>query len=237
MKKLTTLILLFCFVFVFNDVISQEVTTTYKTTQKTKKQAHFTPAWGIGLKSSSFGFGADIVKSFNKNFTLRLGGSYFKIDFKAVEFEDLGAEAVNYTNLGSVSLLFDYYIFRSLYLSTGIFYNMSTLEFESKATKSQTIGNIEVTPETLGTITYILNPNEICPYLGLGFGHTISRNKVLAFNFDLGVVYQGSPKLEFKASGMVSETANEEQRQILEDNIKDWVFYPYINFQLSFRIF
>jgi len=234
MKKLTTLILLVVFSLASTIAISQETTSSDEVITKTK---NFTAGWGIGIKASSFGFGADIIKSFNQNFTLRLGGSYYKQDFKVAQLDDLGAEALNYTSLGSVSLLFDYYVFRSVYLSAGVFYNMNTIEFESKATEPQTIGNIEVTPETLGTIKYTLNPNEVCPYLGIGFGHTISRNKLVAFNFDLGAIYHGSPKVKLDATGMVSPTANPEQQQLLQDNVKQWQFYPFLNFQLSFRIF
>lgn len=237
MKKLTTLILLVGCLFVYTDTFSQDATSSDESIEVTTKTKDFPSGWGIGIKASSIGFGADIVKSFNQNFTLRLGASYFKKDFKVAKLDDLKAEALNYTSLGSVSLLFDYYIFKSVYISVGGFYNFSTLEFESAATESQKIGNIVVTPETIGSITYTLKPNELCPYLGIGFGHTISRNKLLAFNFDLGALYQGSPKLLLEATGMVSPTANEEQRQLLEDNVKDWKFYPFLNFQLSFRLF
>lgn len=237
MKKLTTLILLIGCLLLFTDVISQDTTSSDETMELTTKTKNFTAGWGVGIKASTFGFGADIVKSFNNNFTLRLGASYYKQDFKVAQFDDLGAEALNYTKLGSVSLLFDYYVFRSVYLSAGVFYNMNSVEFESKATESQTIGNIEVSPETVGSVSYTLNPNEICPYIGIGFGHTISRNKLVSFNVDLGALYQGSPKVLLDATGMVSPTANPEQQQLLQDNVEQWQFYPFINFQLSFRIF
>ncbi len=201
------------------------------------KTTKFTPGWGIGIKASSLGLGADIVKSFNSSFTLRLGASYLKKDFKISTFDDLGGSAFNYTTVGSVSLLFDWYFARSVYVSAGLMYNMSILEFESKADKSQYIGVIEITPETMGSITYTLKPNEICPYLGIGFGHTISRNKLVAFNVDLGMLYQGSPKVTLDATGMVAPTANEEQRQLLQDNVKGYMFYPFLNFQLSFKLF
>lgn len=237
MKKLTTLILLVGCLLAFTNSYSQDSSMTDETSETNPKTKNFTPGWGIGLKANTFGFGADVIKSFNHNFTLRLGASYMKQDFKISTFDDFGGAAFNYTTLGSVSLIFDYYVFRSVYISAGAMYNMSKLEFESKAEESQTIGNIEVSPETIGGVSYTLLPNEICPYLGIGFGHTLSRNKVVAFNFDLGAVYQGSPKVKLDATGMVSPTANEEQQQLLQDNVKEWKFYPFMNFQLSFRIF
>ncbi|PLX08074.1 MAG: hypothetical protein C0598_12475 [Marinilabiliales bacterium] len=221
----------------FSNTYSQEATMTDETSDVSLKTKKFTPGWGIGIKASTFGFGADVIKSFNQNFTLRLGGSYMKQDIKISTFDDLGGSAFNYTTLGSISLIFDYYIFRSVYISAGAMYNMTKLEFESQAEESQTIGNIEISPETIGSVTYTLLPNEICPYLGIGFGHTLSRNKLVAFNFDLGAVYQGSPKVKLDATGMVTPTANPEQQQLLQENVKDWKFYPFMNFQLSFRIF
>jgi hypothetical protein len=240
MKKLYLLLLLFGNILFLGQVYAQEDTGQNKgdaDLSKIIKSTKFTPGWGIGLKASTLGFGADIVKSFNSSFTLRLGASYYNHDFKISSFDDLGGSAFNYTTVGSVSLLFDWYFAKSVYLSAGLIYNMSVLEIESKANKSQYIGEIEITPETMGSINYTLKPNDICPYLGIGFGHTISRNKLIAFNFDLGALYQGSPKVTLDATGMVAPTANEEQRQLLQDNVKSYMFYPFLNFQLSFRLF
>ena len=195
----------------------------------------FTPGWAIGIKVSSLGLGLEIIKSFNKNFNLRLGGSYYKQNYAQWKYDDSDLAAFVYGQVGSISLIADWYFLKSVHLSGGVFYNMTVVKKESKLSESYYVGEIEVTPETVGSVFVSWFPNEICPYLGIGFGRTISRNEVVAFNFDLGALYQGSPKVAMEANGMVAPTANEDQRKLMENNVKGYQFYPFINFQLSFR--
>lgn len=232
MKNLS---ILFSFLLIFSipiQLLSQESDLS-----NNEKTDDFSPGWAIGIKASTLGFGGEIVKSFNESFNLRLGGSYFKQKYSLSFADAIADDSWTYTTVGSVSLIMDWHFSRVVHLSAGVLYNMSVLKVESLPTESQNIGDIEVTPETIGTLTYQLTPNEICPYFGIGFGRSISKNKVVSFNFDLGAVYQGSPKVSLEATGMVSPTANEEQRKLLEDNVKDLRFFPFLNFQLSFKIF
>jgi len=204
--------------------------------ENSKRIEEFSPGWALAIKASSMGFGGEVIKSFSEKFNLRLGGSYFKQKYSYTFAEGFDTKALNYTTVGSVTLIADWQFIDWMHLSGGVLYNFTELEIESKLSEAQKIGDIDVTPETIGSIYYRLNPNEICPYLGLGFGRTISKNKIVSFNFDFGAVYQGSPNVTLRATGMVSPTANEDQRKILEDNVKEYNFFPFISFQLSFRI-
>ncbi len=241
MRQITFLLTVFIFIsFSSFQLFSQEENTQTEEgadLSKIVKTDDFSPGWAIAIKASSLGFGVEVVKSFNKNLNLRLGGSYYKQKYSLTFVDGFSAEGLNYTTVGSISLIADWHFLSWLHLSGGVLYNMTELEIESRTTEPQQFGDINVEPETIGSVYYRLNPNEICPYLGLGFGRTISKSKVVSFNFDLGVVYQGSPKVTLEATGMVAPTANEEQRKLLEDNVKDYKFFPFINFQLSFRIF
>jgi len=237
MKNLFILFAFLLFLSTSNNVFSQEENESGSYQTETEKVDDFTPGWAIGIKASSLGFGGEIVKSFNKSLNLRLGGSYYKQKYNLKFGEGFDDGSLNYTTIGSISLILDWHFARNVHLSGGILYNMSVLEIESVPTEPQTVGEIEVSPETIGSLYYKLTPNEICPYLGIGFGRSIARSKVVSFNFDLGAVYQGSPKVTLEATGMVAPTANEEQRQLLEDNVQDFKFFPFVNFQLSFRIF
>jgi len=231
MKNLSILFFLFLFFSIPAQVFSQETDSS-----QDGKTDDFSPGWAIGIKASTLGFGGEIVKSFNKNLNLRLGGSYFNQKYSLSFADAIADDSWTYTTVGSVSLIMDWHFSRIVHLSAGVLYNMTVMKVEGLPTESQHIGDIEVTPETIGSLTYQLTPNEICPYFGIGFGRSISKNKVVSFNFDLGAVYQGSPKVSLDATGMISPTANEEQRKLLEDNVKDLRFFPFLNFQLSFKI-
>jgi hypothetical protein len=236
MKRITIIVFLM-FALGLSSQLTAQQSENGSDLSKIIKTSKFTPGWAIGIKASSFGFGGEIVKSFNEKFNLRLGGSYFKQNYNYTFVDGLDTKGINYSTVGAVSLIADWHFTNWFHLSGGVLYNMTELEIESKATESHQFGEIEVTPETIGSVYYRLNPNELCPYLGLGFGRTISKSKVVSFNFDLGAVYQGSPKVTLEATGMVSPTANESQRQLLEDNVNEYKFFPFINFQLGFRIF
>ena len=233
MKRAISLFAVLFIIAISSQLFSQEETSQ----SKGKYAGEFKPGWAIGVKASSLGFGLELVKSFSPKFNLRLGGSYYKQNYNLNFLEDFDAIGVTYTSVGSVTLIADWQISRIFHISGGVMYNMTTMEVESKATEYRKIGTIDISPETQGSIYYQLNPNDICPYLGIGIGNTISPNKVVSFNFDLGAVYQGSPKVVLEATGMVAPTANEEQRQLLENNVKEYRFFPLINFQLGFRIF
>lgn len=236
------IILLSCFLFfsLHSQIFSQEENISTESgldLSKNVKADEFSPGWAIAIKASSFGFGGEIIKSFNEQFNLRLGGSYFKQKYNVAFFDGFNTEDFTYSTLGSVSLIVDWHFLDWMHLSGGALYNMSELEIQNKAMESLDIGEITVEPETIGSVYYRLNPNEVCPYLGIGFGRTISPSRIVSFNLDLGAIYQGSPKVTLDATGMVSPTANDDQRKLLEDNVKDYKFFPFINFQISFRIF
>lgn len=222
MKNFT--ILLFCLL-VFNlpnQIFSQEEIEL----SEVKNNDNFSPGWAIGIKASTLGFGGELVKSFSKSFNLRLGGSYFKYDVSDIVFEDATAES--YTTVGAISVIADWQFISFMHLSGGILYNMTFVDINEE---------VDDGPQNVGTINYSIKPNEICPYFGIGFGRTISKNKIVSFNFDLGLVYQGGPKLLIETTGTISDNYIIEQREMIEDAMKNYRFFPFVNFQLSFRIF
>lgn len=222
MKNFT--ILLFCLL-VFNlpnQIFSQEEIEL----SEVKNNDNFSPGWAIGIKASTLGFGGELVKSFSKSFNLRLGGSYFKYDVSDIVFEDATAES--YTTVGAISVIADWQFISFMHLSGGILYNMTFVDINEE---------VDDGPQNVGTINYSIKPNEICPYFGIGFGRTISKNKIVSFNFDLGLVYQGGPKLLIETTGTISDNYILEQEEMIEDAMKNYRFFPFVNFQLSFRIF
>jgi len=225
MERLTYLFLFFLVIGTYSQSYAQE----------TKKDQEFTPGWAIGIKVGTFGPGIEIVKSFNELINLRLGGSYYKFKYEFSLEDDISTINKTYTTFGAINLMADINFLSFMHFTGGLMYNLTKLDMEAIPKDEYYVGEIEITPETVGTIYYNVSPNKLCPYVGLGFGRSISRSKVVSFAFDLGVVYHGSPKVQLDANGMVSPTASEEQRQILENNIKRYRFYPMMNFQLSFR--
>ena len=78
------------------------------------------------------------------------------------------------------------------------------------------------------------------PYLGIGYGHQ-AGSKGLGFYFDLGVMFQGSPRASLTANcgslsasacaSLRSEVAAEQVR--LEDELKRFKYYPVANIGIT----
>lgn len=207
----------------------------YSQEMEVKKDSAFSSGWAIGVKLTSLGPGVEIVKSFNELINLRLGGTYYKMNYEFILEDNISTINQAYATFGGINLMVDVNFLSFMHFSGGFIYNITSVEMNATPKDEYFIGEIEITPETVGSIQYGLTPNKICPYAGLGFGRSISRSQIVSFSFDFGVTYQGAPKVEMEANGMVSPTASEEQRQILEDNVKGYQFYPMMSFQLAFK--
>lgn len=204
--------------------------------EKKQKNRTFSPGWALGIKASSFGPGIEIVKSFTEVFSIRLGGTYMKLDYEMGLEDALSVGDQGTITTGSVSLLGDFNFLSFMHFTGGIIYNMNTLDLYSEATDDYYVGEIQVDPQTLGSLTYSLTPNAVCPYVALGFGRSISRYRIVSFTFEAGLIYQGPPKVGLEATGMLSPTANYAQQKLLESNVQNFTIYPVVNFQLSFRV-
>lgn len=204
--------------------------------QKHKTVAGFCPGAAISLKISTLGPGLELVKTLGERFSIRLGGNYFIYHYKT-DYSQLNIRASAKFKVGAVSLLADYYLAPSVHLTTGIFYNISRESVTGKLIEDFNIGQLNVTPDDIGSLTLELEPCKIGPYLGLGFGRPISANKRVSFNLDIGVLYQGKPKVGLKADGMIAPTANSENEKQIAENLSNFIIYPLISVQLSFKIY
>ncbi|MBU1008700.1 MAG: hypothetical protein KKD74_01070 [Bacteroidetes bacterium] len=222
-------VLLLCTIHpIFSQELSQENSSP-------AKESSFGMA--IGLRASSFGPGGEIIAAVTPKIHLRLGGSYFSFAYQQTS-DALNITGDNTLTLGSVSLIANWQFLKSLYLSAGAIYNMNKNNLVGYSTESFKIGAITVSPEQIGELSYTIKSGmPVAPYIGLGIGRTISANGVVSFAIEGGIVYQGSPKVELTATGMLSPTASDEQRQLLEHNVASMTIYPMVAAQLSFRIF
>ncbi len=197
----------------------------------------FRPGVAISLKLSTLGPGIEIVKTLGRKFSLRAGANYIYYNYNAV-YEDLNIDASSYLELGAISLLADWYMAKRVHFTGGLMYNLTNESATGKPAYDFSIGNINVTPEKAGSLTINLKTNKLCPYIGLGFGRPVAYGyRVVSFNFDIGVLYHGKPKVDLEAEGMISPTANQENEKIIEDNLSDFYLYPVIAMQLAFKIY
>lgn len=196
---------------------------------------------GLALKGSTMGYGGDAVFQFNKRMTARLGYDNLQLNFP-FDFEesDISYSANANVKTGALSALYDYYLAKSFFVTTGIALNNFNAITSGEPDKDMAYGDITIPAEKIGTFEYDIRPSwRLSPYLGLGFGHTISSDKLVAFCVELGAFYQGSPDIKIKTTGLLSPTSNPERGQeaLMESQVSQYYLYPYLKFSLSFNIF
>jgi hypothetical protein len=229
--------------FVFAQVDSSNVSKESVPTLDTRKNHS---GFGVAVKLSTFGPGIEVIKAFDFPLNLRLGGTYFKDDRDiTVYVHSDNATTVNHILLGTLSLMADWQFGSIFHVTLGGIYNFTEETLDVYPNESIYVGEVEVTEETLGYTSTNLKPSKLNPYFGIGFGRSISKNHLVGFGVDLGAAYIGEPKVLLEATGLLAPSAEPfptqdggttSNQEIIANNIKNYKFYPYLNFQLSFRL-
>ena len=229
-----------------------EVTTTSKGDELSKgistseNVTRSNSGWGVAVKVSTLGPGFEVIKAFDFPIVLRLGGSWVNYSRDVSDFASSSDNNKTVANiqLGSVSFMADWQFVGFMHLTAGALYNLSKVTMDVYSKDVVYVGEIKVTPETMGYTSTSVYTSKINPYVGIGLGRSISMSHVVGFGVDLGVIYIGAPKVDLYANGMLQPTAETittsdgtvNNKDIIENNLSPYKFYPMVNFQLSFRL-
>ncbi|NLB54185.1 MAG: hypothetical protein GX811_00170 [Lentisphaerae bacterium] len=192
----------------------------------------------IGVKAGTLGTGAEIsIGSFGP-FVLKAAGTYLPLKFEATITE------VRYTvdpRLATASLLLELHPFaNSFHICGGIIYNKNKLKLDARLPYNQQIGDYFFTPEQVGTLSGSVIFNEWAPYAGIGYASSFaSQSKGWGFIFDLGIMFQGTPKVALSADGLLKDNDFfrynlQKEEEDIQDEAKSFKLYPVINFGLSY---
>ncbi len=198
--------------------------------------------------SATGGIGGQVVGSYNNKFALRLGYEGFSYNpDKPYEYtfsisnDEAELNIYPKVKLGGLSLLFDFYIIKSLYITGGIVRPYFDVNAKVKAGNNITIDQKKYTPEELGELSFGLsNSSNFAPYLGIGWGRNIKSKKGLTFNLEIGASF--SNPYQVKVSGTQYFEGNDKNESIdnLNKTIEDisWAgIIPTIKIGVSYRIF
>ncbi|MCD7962723.1 MAG: hypothetical protein LUF90_04055 [Rikenellaceae bacterium] len=98
------------------------------------------------------------------------------------------------------------------------------------------VGDNTIQPDDNGMVDAGIQINGIKPYFGIGFGRTISQSQ-WGFQFDLGCMYHGTPKIVSKNAGVVDVLNDELGSSDFIDIMNKVKFYPVISFKVTKKIF
>lgn len=189
--------------------------------------------YALALKASTLGVSFDVIRSFNENLNLRLGGAYFTYQQSGGGDADEDYEYDGDLNLLSFNVLLDWFPFSNYFRITGgALINLNEGEITMIPTKEYKVGNITYDKNNLGTMTAEVDVNKVAPFLSIGFDNPAAGGKGIGFTFDAGVIYQGAPNVDLIADGLLEPST--EQAPKIEDNLNWFQFYPVVSVGLTY---
>lgn len=197
--------------------------------------------FAAGAHAGTMGPGVEITLGLNPHLNLRAGINSGKYEIMEIEDED-GLEyddpEVDFDNQ---YVMLDFYPFSGgkLHLTAGYFMNSNTIATSARVDDTNTqIGNQTADIDT--QVNALLSFDD-GGYAGIGFGNS-TKGGWLHFGVDIGVVLQGSPKVDIEVieppAGITisEESIAAEEREFEEEN-KDFDMWPMINVGLSIQFF
>ncbi|MFA7582120.1 MAG: hypothetical protein WCZ46_01095 [Proteiniphilum sp.] len=229
-----------------------------------KAQQSAFDSWSVGINAGLYGAGIQGATSLSPHFKLRAGFDYFTYNQKDVAEFDVDVEYSGYQTTATAELtdlevtfpnfkaLIDYYPMKNgIFCLTGGFYfgnnkastyglirDYQELSQQWGENPELRYEDIVITPNDDGTFFGELGMgNGVKPYVGLGLGRTIPRNRV-GFKFELGMVYQGkytltSPNMNEAGNDWLNGFIDEMDLPVSESTLNWW---PMLNLSLTYRI-
>jgi hypothetical protein len=195
-----------------------------------------TAPFGIGPTVGTLGVGLEGSLRVGPYLGLRLDGSALSFDANRT------ISGVPYkfdARLRSGGPVLDVYPFGGGFrLSGGVRIDGNEADVTSAPTSNIQIGSNVYTPAELGTLSGEVKYNRVAPYLGLGYGGRVTS--WLELGFDVGVLYQGKPKVSLAATGAfannpVLQADLDQQRAAIRSKINWTEWYPVLMLSALFR--
>ena len=192
----------------------------------------------LGLKASTLGAGLEAETSFSDTIGGRIGINYFEYDFNGTK-DDIDYDFD--VTLFSVSALLDWHPFKGGFrVSGGVLYNGNEIDADARSSATYEIGNSTYSASQVGSLTGEIDFNDIAPYAGVGWDTSFGKSGKFGLLVDAGVLYQGSPEVDFTANGPIAsnqaflnDLAREEED--LENEIDEYEYYPVISIGFAYR--
>ncbi|MFY9258975.1 MAG: hypothetical protein WAO71_00545 [Gallionella sp.] len=192
----------------------------------------------VAGKVGTLGVGAELSMPIADGITGRVGLNMFSYGVNTTR------STVNYDmklQLQTISALADWYPmdggFRT---SAGLFYNNNKATFNAlPAAGGSFVINGNTTYNT-GNVTSLqgsMTFNSLAPYIGIGWGNPVAKDKGWGFVADIGLLYQGTPKASLTATGTALGLANDvalEQAK-LQSALNSFTWYPVAMLGLSYQ--
>jgi hypothetical protein len=190
----------------------------------------------LGVKAGTLGLGIEATWRPSRYLDFRVGANKFSYD-------DNGSEAgIDYdTELALQSLYATANLRPPLSpfrFTAGVVSNGNEVNLVSQSSSTFLIGGTTFTSAQVGELQGAADFDSVAPYAGIGFDFRLFDT--VGLNFDLGVLWQGTPRVGLVATGPIasdpvfqSELAIEQAE--LQDAVNDYDLYPVVSLGFSFN--
>jgi len=187
----------------------------------------------ISGKAGTLGLGGELTRKVTSNINTRFGINALNFDMEG-EIEDIeydvGVDFLSY------SALLDWHVFNgSFRISGGALVIQNEISLDLRLTDSLTIGDTEYDPDEIGTLSGNIGFEGVAPYLGIGWGNALTRNKRWGFTTDFGVAFTGAPDVALSSTGSVSQADLDIEKANIEDDLSFLTVSPVISFGLFYK--
>jgi len=149
----------------------------------------------FGVKASTLGISGEVVTNVVPmllNARLQLNGFNYNTTIK-----DTSVTYDAKLKLSSAGALVDLYPFAGKFRITGgVYYNANKLDLKGTPNTAQSfvINGTTYTVGNIGSVNSQITFNKFAPYLGIGWGDSISSGSPVGISFEVGALYQGVAK-------------------------------------------
>lgn len=198
---------------------------------------------GVYINGGTTGFGLGVATG-TETLTGRLSFDTWKRTFTQ---NDSNGNYTGDLKLQNISALADWYPFAGTFRTTfGLVANgnKATLAAVPSATATYTFNGVDYAAADVGSFSAEMKFNSTAPYLGVGWGNPVAKDKTWGFVMDLGVMFQGAPKVTSTVTcggSTPAPTCTALQDDVaagaaqLETDLKDFKYYPVVSVGLSYR--
>jgi len=208
--------------------------------------ATVTQAEGVGvyINGGTTGFGLGLTGAMSENVTGRLGFDTWK---RSITKSDSNGNYNVDLKLRNVAALLDWYPFGGVFrTSVGLVANGNKATLTATPTGgSYTFSGATYQASDVGSYSGELKFNSTAPYLGIGWGNPVAKAKTWGFVSDIGVLFQGSPKISSTVTCGAAIVGTQQCTDLknsvatstaqLETDTKNYKYWPVISFGLSYH--
>ena len=198
---------------------------------------------GLTVGGGTSGFAVHLSTPLSESFNARVGYNGLNLSLEDTEND------VNYDaklKLATFEALVDYFPMQGAFrLTAGLVHNGNKLEGNGRPAGNGTyiVNGNTYDGSTFGSLNATLEFRKVAPYLGIGFGNAVAKDKGWGFSSDFGVLFQGTPKTSVTNKGCTASapvctqiaTDMRAENESLRDEMKDLKFEPIVRFGVSYK--